>query len=53
MRILLSLALLLVAAPAFACSGNHEASTASTVTTATNGTTATPDTPPPAPSSGG
>jgi hypothetical protein len=50
MRALLIVALLAMATPAFACSGNHEASISSPTTTAT---TSTPDTPPPAPSSGG
>ncbi len=49
MRILLTMVLLVLAVPDFACSGNHEASNPSTTTA----TTSTPDTPAPAPSSGG
>lgn len=49
MRILLTIVLLALAVPAFACSGNHEASTSSTTTA----TTSTPDTPTPPPASGG
>jgi hypothetical protein len=52
MRILLTLALLLVAAPAFACSGAHETSAGSPMTTATGGDTS-PETPPPPPATGG